>query len=93
MFVIGAAAVICGMALLWVFVRRHGRAMKDSVALIVGGVFLTLSSLGVLVWLESLPIARTRQWWIGRGLFLAAAIAFWWLLNTHRKSGSPRVRD
>ncbi len=78
---IGIGLLLTGCLFLWLWIRRRGRKLSDSFALLGAGIVLTaLMSAGIWM-LDGVQLSRAEWRLFALGVFLPVSVLVGWLFN------------
>ena len=78
---IGIVLLMSSCAFLWSWIRRRGRKVGDSFALLSAGLVLTVSMLVGIWMLDGLQLSRSALRLVWLAVFLPVAMVVAWLFN------------
>ena len=82
---IGILVLLFGAVLLWAYVTRHHRSLRDALSLLLGGGLLTGLLLLIVLYFQRLPLSTPWQLRLSLIAFFAVALGISWTFNKFRK--------
>jgi hypothetical protein len=79
LWIIGAGflAVCAGVGLVALAGRRVGNTRQEGVTLLVVAAVLVIGSLGVVAFIDRIPMSANERWWVVRAGFVALSVVLW----------------
>lgn len=85
---IGIGLLGLGCAFLWCWIRRGGRKLRDSFALLVAGLVLTAGMMSIVWVFEGMHLSRDLKKYLELGFFVPLAMLVAWIFNKLNRNSS-----